>query len=319
MRQHLAPGVDLLDRWVAEGVITTEQAARMRADLGPAARPRDRSLAIEALAYLGSALMVVAALLLASEYWSSLTTAGHLVLLGLTAGVLVLGGLAVPDRLGAVGVRLRAVLWLAACAVTAGFLGVLGDEALGWYGQDLALLVFAGTTVLAALLWWRSPTILQQAALVAGLCGTAGSAGLGDHLPGVAVWGVGAVWFLLGWVGLVRPRWTASLLGGIALLIGAGLTTPTSGGIVLGLATAAALVVIAVRSHDLVVLGLGGWGALQFVPIAVNQWFPGQLAVAIALLVVGAVLVTAALWVARRRAHTGGAQLKGEPDEPGDE
>lgn len=304
----------LLDRWVAAGVITPAQAARMLADVAahppsmPAGveRQRQTSLAIEALGYLGSALIVVASLLLASQYWNDLSTAGHLIVVGAAAVTLLLAGFAVPKRLGPAGLRMHAVLWLGATVTTAGFLGLLGREVLEWYDEDLALLVFAGSAALASVLWWRLPTSLQQAALVVGLAGFAGAAAAQLHaaeaeLPGLAVWGVGAIWFLLGWGGVVRPRSAALLFGGIGLIVGAGMTMPADGGIVLALATAAALVSLAVLARDLLVLALGGWGAVQFLPIAVNEWFPGELAAAIALLAAGGLLVAVAIWIARRR------------------
>ncbi|MFI7063578.1 DUF2157 domain-containing protein [Kribbella sp. NPDC050124] len=300
----------LLDRWVTAGVITPAQAERMRADI-PHSPPasgehRQTSLAVEALGYVGSVLIVVASLLLASQYWNDLSTAGHLTVVGVAAGALLLAGFAVPERLGPAGLRMHAVLWLGATVSTAGFLGLFGDEVLGWQDDDLALLVFAGAAAVAALLWWRLPTSLQQAALFAALAGTAGSAAAQfqaseGELPGVAVWGVGAIWFLLGWGGVVRPRWSALLYGGIGLTIGAGMTMPADGGLVLALTTSAALIALAVLARDLLVLALGGWGAVQFLPIAVNEWFPGELTAALGLLAAGGVLVAIAIWIARRR------------------
>jgi hypothetical protein len=333
MRNSSAPGpADLpamLDHWVAAGIITPVQAARMRADPGLAGAPsltvlptpsdkehRQSSFAIEALGYLGSVLVVVASVLLASQYWDELSTVGHLILVGAAAVTLLSAGFAVPERLGPPGLRMHAVLWLGATLATAGFLGLLGDEVLGWYDEDLTLLVFAGATVLAVALWWRLPTVLQQVAVVAGLAGTAGAAAAQIHatedlLPGLAVWGVGAIWFILGWGGVVRPRWTALLLGGIGLMIGPGMTMPADGGIVLALATVAALVALAVLARDLLVLGLGAWGALQFLPTAINEWFPGELTAAVVLLVVGGLLIAAAIWIARRGAGRPAAESAG--------
>src|SRR5690242_16641306 len=126
MRQlHLSPPArlaDHLDHWVETGVITAEQAQRTRADLaGPAAldrRQRHGALAIEALGYLGSVLIVVATVLLASQYWRDLSVGGHLAVVGAAAVALFGCGLAVPARLGAPGTRLHAVLWTATTAAT---------------------------------------------------------------------------------------------------------------------------------------------------------------------------------------------------------
>jgi hypothetical protein len=324
MRQQPAHGPAdlpaLVDDWVATGVVTPEQGARMRADLGlpgpgPAPRTvlpepsrterRQASPAIEALGYLGSVLIVVASVLLAAEYWNDLPTPGHLLVVGAATVVLLLAGFAVPDHLGPPGRRMHAVLWLGATAAAGGFLGVFGDEVLDWHEEDLALLIFAGTAVLAMVLWWRLPTVAQQVAVVAGLGGTAAMAAAElqadrEYLPGVALWGVGAIWFGLGWGSVVRPRWTALLLGGVAVMIGSGLTMDTDGGIALGLVTVAVLITLAVWSRDLLVLGIGAWGALQILPTAMNTWLPGQLAAAAALLVAGTGLVAVAIWIARK-------------------
>ncbi|MFK4084956.1 DUF2157 domain-containing protein [Kribbella sp. NPDC020789] len=318
---------DLLDRWVGTGVITEEQAARMRADLresrlARAGSPsRQGSLAIEALGYLGSVLVVVASVLLASRYWYNFSTLSHLALVGGAAIALAVGGFAVPARLGPPAVRLRAVLRLAATVATAGFLGLLGDEVLTWHDEDLALLVFGGTTVCATALWWRLRTVVQLAAVFVGLAGTAATAaaqldGSPDLLPGLGIWGVGALWFVLGWGTVISPRWAALILGALGLMIGSGMTMATDGGVVLALVTVAALVTLALLAKDLLMLGLGAWGALQILPMAVNRWFPSELAAAVVLLVAGLLLVLIAVWVAHRRRDAGpdrGAALASAP------
>ena len=84
-------------------------------------------------------------------------------------------------------------------------------------------------------------------------------------------------------------------------MIGPGMTMPADGGIVLALCTVTALITLSVLARDLLVLALGAWGALQFLPIAISEWFPGEVAAAVALLIAGGVLVSAAIWIARRR------------------
>jgi hypothetical protein len=81
------------------------------------------------------------------------------------------------------------------------------------------------------------------------------------HLPGLAVWGIGVAWFVLGLRGILPPR------------------RP-----VLALAASATVV-----------------GALNILPTAVTHWFPGDLAAPLVLLVVGGLLMTAAVYTATVR------------------
>jgi hypothetical protein len=306
----------LIERWVTEGVITAVQAERMRADLGlldsyptalaaPPAHQERTSLVVEALGYLGGVVILVAAGLLADRYWSDLSTSGRLSVVAGAAAVLLTAGSAVPQRLGAAGVRLHAVLWLLSTAATAALLAVFGNDVLGWQGEDVGLLTSAGTATLAGALWWRLRTVLQQLVLFAALLATAGTAAAqlsgSSTLSGVAVWGTGAVWFLLGWGGLIAPRRAAFALGAVGMLIGAGFTIPTDAGIALALATVTMLVVTAVLFRDLVLLAVGAVGALQILPSAIVKWFPGVLAAPLALLVVGGLLVAAAIYIAQLR------------------
>jgi hypothetical protein len=332
MRQQLPYGPAdlpaLLDHWVAAGVITDVQAARMRTDLGlltpapnltvlpvRAPQPVRTPLVVEALGYLGGVIILVASILLTAQYWSDLATWAHLSIVAIAALVLVLSGLAVPERLGMPGRRLRAVLWFAATGATAAFFALLAWESFDWHAEDVAQLSTAGAAVLAAALWWRRrSSILQQLALIGTLAGTAAAATAqlhptGGQLPGVAVWGVGAVWFLLGWGGLLRPQRVALAFGAIGLLVGSAITMLgdeglNDAGIAFALLTVVAIVAAAVLFRDLVLLAIGAWGALQTLPSAIGEWFPNELAAPLVLLGVGALLVAGALYIARRRTHT---------------
>ncbi len=93
--------------WVADGIITPEQGARMLRSKRhqargpePLAHPMRSSLAVEALGYLGGVIVVVSAMLIAAQYWVDITTAWRLVIVGAAAAGLLAGGFAVPGRLG---------------------------------------------------------------------------------------------------------------------------------------------------------------------------------------------------------------------------
>ncbi len=310
------PLTSLLETWVADQLITPEQADRIlvRGDVAvqaPSAvreRPYERSsLVIEGLGYLGGVIILVASILIASLYWDQVGTTARLVIVGGVAAVLLAAGFAIPERLEDVGIRFRSVLWLLSTGAFAGFVGLLGADALNLAGNDVFLLVSAGVAAYAAGLWLLGRTFVQQLAMMVGVMLTAAALtnelGVSDALPGFAVWGVALIWLLLGWGGLLEPRRFVMVLGAAGMFVGAMTTIPTHAGIVLALVTAVAVVATAVLFRDLLLLAVGAFGTLLVLPSSVIELFPGDLAAPIALLVVGALLVGAGLFIARRR-HT---------------
>jgi Predicted membrane protein (DUF2157) len=306
----------LLETWVADQLITPEQADRIlvRGDVLVQAPPAEQrrhqersSLVIEALGYLGGVIILVASILIASLYWDQVTTTARLLILGGVAGVLLASGFAVPERLEDVGIRLRSVMWLLSTGALAGFLGLLGADALNMADQDVFLLISAGVAVYAIGLWLISQTLVQQLAMMVGIMLTAAALttelDVGQTLPGFAVWGVALIWVVLGWGGVLEPRRFVMVFGAAGMFVGALTTIPTDGGNVLALVTAAAVVTTAVLFRDLLLLAVGAFGTLLVLPAVITEWFPGDLAAPIAMLAMGAVLVGAALFVARRR-HT---------------
>ena len=304
---------NLIDHWLADGLITSAQADRMRAELDGSPHPvphdipadgRGRtSLVVEALAYLGGVIVMVAAGLISAQYWSELGDTGQLAVVGGAAAALLLAGALVPVH-SAPGVRLRSVLWLLCTAGTGAFLALFADLVLELDGSAIGMVAGGGAAVLAAVLWWRLPGLAQQAAFFVATMVAAGATvaqlTTDPHLPGLAVWTTGGIWFLLGWFGTVQPRREVQALAAAAALIGALMTLPTNVGMVLALCTVVAAVVLAVVVRDLLLLAVGALGALNVLPVVVNEWFPGELAAPLVLLVVGALLVTAAVYTAKR-------------------
>jgi len=310
-----APLTSLLDSWVADQLITREQADRIRLRGDVLAQPPDvqerpherSSLVTEALGYLGGVIILVASILIASLYWDQVGAAARLVIVGGVAAVLLAAGFAIPQRIGDVGLRLRSVLWLASTGAFAGFLGLLGADALDLAGEHVFLMVSAGVAAYATGLWVVGRTPVQQLAMMVGLMLTAAALTneleVSDALPGFAVWGVALIWLLLGWGGVLEPRRLVMTFGAAGMFAGALTTIPTHAGIVLALATSVAVVATAVVFRDLLLLAVGALGTLMVLPSSVIELFPGELAAPIVMLVVGALLVGAGLFIARRR-HT---------------
>jgi hypothetical protein len=306
--------------WVTEGIISEEQAARIRDRARvPAPETREqetqrvtglggaelRSYAVEALGYLGGLLVVIAATLLANLYWSDLGVGARLGILAGAAVGLVAAGSLTPAGRGDAWSRLRSVLWAAATVAAAGFTAVLADEVLDLRGTDMGLTVSGTATAVAALLWLAHRVPLQQVVLMVGAMLTAGAAMDqfldGDWAIGIGIWAVALVWLVLGWTEVLRPPAMAMSFGALGMVFGASATMSGDAGIVLGLVTVVGVVLVAVIARELPMLAAGALGTLMIVPRAVNEWFPGDLAAPFVLLALGAGLVALAVWIARSR------------------
>ena len=323
-RERPAPTVALsalISQWLEDGVITSEQAARMTpaTDLRVGATqdvpPRGSavsSVVIEALGYLGGVIILAASMLISAQYWDELSTLGRLLLLGGASAVLLAAGAAAPGRLAEVGDRLRAVLWLASVAAGSGFLAVLAVETFDLHGADVAVLIAAGTAAYAVGLWLAHDNVVQQLAMMVALAMTGASVvanlDISDDLPGIGAWSVGLVWALLAWGGQLRPRRVGIALGSVTMIVGAMMTGGSDAGTVLTLVTVSAVVAAAILMRDLLLLGVGTIGVLINLPTAVSRWFPDTMVVPYVLLAVGVALVLVAVRIARRRTPEGGAE-----------
>lgn len=326
-----------LESWVEHQLITGEQARRISAverksdsDVAsrvPPTRPdasgggaitvvsaplvagmRSPSLVTEALGYVGGILILVATAIIAGRYFSGLGPIGRVGVAGAAALALVgSGGLVRPAPARAAAGRLRSVLWLLSVAAVAFFVSLLADEVLGWTGEEVSFAAAAAAAAVGLELWRRHRWFLQQVAVVAALAvalasGVAAFLADGDVAPsGVAVWGLGGVWLMLGWGRHLRPRYATDLLGGAAVTMGALLAMDHDWGAALALASAASLVIVGVRLRGLVLLSVGSLAMLLVVPGVMQRYFPETVAAPLAVLGAGIVLVVAALVTTRRR------------------
>jgi hypothetical protein len=298
----------LVEHWVATGIITAEQAERIRTDEATvAARSRagrPTSLVIEAMAYLGGVIILVGLGLVIGWFWEDLSTDAHLMLTGAVTILLIAAGAVVPRGLAAVGVRLRSVLWAMASSAVFAFLALLAADRLDWDGNEELLLAGAGTAIVSAVLWAIHQRMLQQASVLLAVLLAAGAATalyLDPLSPLAVVWGVGVVWCGLAWLRLVRPYRTGLVLGTAAAIVGSLAVEYETANTVMSLVTVVAAVALAVAIRDLILLGVASIGTLIVLPNVVVRYFPGVLSAALALMAAGVVLVAAAVFTARRR------------------
>lgn len=313
----------VIARGVTEGTITSAQAERLLSlASGAQAHPAGRAtpgrarphpvgpLVTEALGYLGGVIVIVGASLVVSQFWADLTDLTRLVVVGGVAAALVVAGALVPAGLEDVGTRLRALLWTLAVGAVSGASSVLFYDILESTRNWAPTLIGAVTAVVAVALWVWRPTILQQAVAAGALALTLGSgAALLDvpwNLAALAVWLLGVLWLGLGWGGVLHPEQAAMAIGAIIAMVGAIMGMGDTAGPALGLTTAVGLVALALHRRNLVLLGIASISALVSLPTAVYLWFPTAVAAAATLILVGALLVGAALYTARRSGRGNG-------------
>ena len=331
---------DLLDRAVAAGILSADQAAAVAAlDARPTAR-RGAVLA-EVLGYVGGALAVVAALFLGAELWDELGPWPRVVLLAAVALACLVGGAALAGRDGAPG-RLGGFLWAAAVVAVAGTAGVWADG-LADVAPGTAALVAAGAALaVAAVLWWRRPAVLQHVATFTAAAATLLTAvdRIGDGAfdwGGPLLWGFGLAWLAASALppaerlhesapimaagggdepvagarptgtrigGIWEPAEPGWVLGALAVVVGPLFAqSGRAAWLVVGSLGAAALVVAGVRARRPWVAAVGIGGVFVSVPLAVAELFDARLGPLIGILAVGLALVAAAVVLTRRAAR----------------
>jgi hypothetical protein len=307
----------LIDEWTESGLITTDQAGAMRrsapviitgreASRTPGRRFHDVA-AVEVLAYVGGVVVVAAAILIAAQYWGTLASGWRLVVLLAASSALLAAAVAMPTDSGGAGDRARAVLGLSSTLAMAGTWGVFSVDVLRLDDEQTALLVTTGTACYALALWlWRRHPLQQLvAALAVGLSFSAAIAMAtpSDSLPGLGVWLAGLGYVLLASSGRLEPRSLGQVLGSCMAVIGAMATASSAAGTLLTLLTVLAIVAAATALSDLTLLVVGVLGLLVNLPAVVSRWFPDSTLMPYVLLVVGLLLVGAALWRATRQRH----------------
>lgn len=316
-----------LDRWVAAGLLTPQEADEIaaherRTHPRPApvtsGRPptptsaRRIPVVAEALGYIGGILGTVGLVLLVARSWDDLATAARLGLAGAAAAALVLAGWMVHEAADPALARLRWTLWLASTVATGLFAVVLADQALGLEPDERVALTTAMAVALeSAVLWWNRPRPVQHVTMLGGLAVATAlfvEEFAGEVVTGATLWVLGAALAILGMRHLTTLPIITLAAGAITTVVGTMvIATGREGlGFPLVCLDAAALVGLAVtpstrrlRAERIVLAVVGAFGLLQGVPQTI-VWFAEDAGIATGLTVwgIGVALVAVA---ARRR------------------
>jgi uncharacterized membrane protein len=313
-----------LERWVEAGLIQPEQADAIaaheatRPDGRPgrqgqsrrAPRPPRRSLAAEAVGYVGAALAVGAVGLLVADTWDGLRHGGRLALVALLA-VALGGAAAATSRQGRAPLqRLTSVLLTGVVAAVAWFVALVAAVDLGARGARVAVLSAGAALLVAAPLYaWRRRPLPQATVLVPVVALAVASLSSVDLPPpawwyGLVLWAIGVAWALAGHGGWLPPAPLAGALGGVVALLGvqvASFEGARAGMLTLGVVSAALAVAVAVWHDTPHHLAVGAVGLFLLVPQLVFELFGDAIGAPATLLVVGLLLVLLAVGIGRVR------------------
>ena len=218
---------DYLARWQQAGVIDEEAAERIRrfeAQAEAKARP-ERPGIVEALLYVGLAVIGVGAFVLVALVWEDLAAWARIAVTA-APGVFALALGELLRSAGEPGLRRGGSLaWVLGAGLLTGCAGVIAYEA-GWDDPNGAIAAAAFAVALTFALWMVLPWHPQLAALGAALLFLSIAIGVRAAHDGPAVAagvlaGLAALWIAAAETGWLKPRVTARPLGGFALAAGA--------------------------------------------------------------------------------------------------
>jgi hypothetical protein len=272
--------------WVTAGLISPDQArsleefeaAHHRPDEAPA-RVRLGPVA-EAGAFIGTVLALIGGGIGVGPQWGDMPLIVQLAISAAIAGVGFVTGTWLMRIVEAGTARLGGFLWVLGTAGVALASGTIVNE-IRPDSPWMAVGVGVPTALIGAALWRNLERPLQLITLAIGVSTAVGGvAALLDFAPWHAaapVWLLGAGGWALTMRTPVHPTVVARALASLALLGGAFMLCDLTVrfGAAAALATAALVIVLALRMHHTLVLVMGVLGALQAVQVLVQSTFRG--------------------------------------------
>ncbi|MEV6562721.1 DUF2157 domain-containing protein [Nocardia sp. NPDC051756] len=295
---------------VEQGVLTEAQfEAVMTALATRESRPRGKILA-EIAAYIGAGLVFCGIALVIGSSWDDLARGGRVAVLLAVSFGLVLGAIAVvggPGRLfvrdpHGSRVRLAAALLALAAGAIAGTVGTALDNGTDDAGSWA---VIAGL-VAAVLGYLAVPSVIGMlacgvfSAILPAMLGDL--AGVDDGWYGLGMLVIGGIWFALTRIGGFVETWLGYAIAVGISLIGAVIVDGDSWwwAFVLSLLVAVVCFALFAEQRSTVLVIGGGLAVALATGQAVTEWTDSVLAVAVAVLVVGAVVLGLGAFVLTR-------------------
>ncbi len=301
-----------LKRWIVAGVLDEATATGIRTfeQEQPAPRREGPGL-MEVLVYLGVAVVCVGVAILVGSNWEDLEEWARVAVIGVPAVLAIAAGQGLRSSGQPELERGGQLAWLAGEGLVAGTVAVLTDNA-GWDSENVSLAAAVALAGAGLTLWVIAPSHLQVAGVAVALFAlpmTLGERLAADSDEGAqaglfGMAGFGAAAVLLADVGLFRPKLTAQLAAAALLGFGTFAGTMAAGDgvteailFVVGAALIAASIWRGVFLY--VILGV----ALVFAGLinSVARHAPNETVAALALIVIGGMLVATVLVLAQKR------------------
>ena len=304
-----------LKRWQEAGLIderTAQRVSDFESERRKAEPAMERPTFTEALLYLGVIVIAVGVIVLAATNWGHLGSWARVMVPGIPAIAAVAAGWFMRGQQHPGVRRGGSAAWAAAAGLVAGTTAVVLNEA-GVSSENTALVSGIVMAIAAFALWWPDKGDLQVVAGAAAglLLSVSASAEMSrvserwaPSAAGLAMLGFGAMAVVAVELGLIRPRITCRLLGGLSIALGgfvASTGTPFGGIEVLPFVAGAALVWASVRLafFPYTVLGIAAIFAGTMVTILRHVSDPTI--AALSLMVAGVALIAAVVMLARMR------------------
>lgn len=309
---------DHLRRWSEAGVVDDAAAARIR-DFEAARPPRttfvaeDRPGVVEAILYLGLAIVGAGAFSLGAENWAGLESWARIAALAVPAVLTFLAGLALRSFDDPGFRRAGNLAWLVTVGLLAGTVGVINNEA-DVSGHRSLLMVGVVATAVAAGLWAVSSSYPQVVALGAALVLLA--EGIGNSPDDYSAQVAGTVLFALGIMGvafaeagMLTPRFAARAIFGAFAIAGpyhAGLDGSVYWAELLVFVVGAGLIALAVRRNTFLYMVIAVAGMFVGLITFVFEHLADSIGVALSLLLSGAAIIAGVLLLTALRSSTRG-------------
>lgn len=258
--------------------------------------PRRISLLTEAVGYIGTILLLAGATAAVGQRWHDISTAGRLAFLG-GASVLFLAVGAVVRSSGEPAFRrLTGVTWAVSVVAFGGCAAVIEDS-IDAAARPTFLVIVTTSTAYAGLLWLVHRHAIQHALVFAGLLLSAAAVvtnavdEVDSWMIAVPLWAIGVCWAAAGWWRRLDPWFVAVPLGLLAALIAPAAIDVSGARYGLGIATAAAVMALAVIGRFTPGLAMSAVAMLGYVIGAVTYYFGDTLGIPASLSIAGLLIL----------------------------